>query len=296
MNHHMRKDQAIKSHDAEATLFASAARIIGEVGFREISFDVGGKKSKRRYVSAKRDNGDILKMWVKPARTWRGLADAVLFPWKKYKNAHSGYHSVLFACESAKTRGVTHFLAVAGDETTGEINFSNLYPIDAIPELVFEQSQIVESRFYRAHSSSFIVLSYAPEFDEAANIACNAGCDLLALGAAQESRGKENGENSRVSRRSGRAYKRDRKVRDAVLSMAQGRCECCGEMGFETADGSRYLETHHIIEVSSRGPDSLENLVAVCANCHRKAHYSKSRLAIERAMISAIRKRGARNA
>lgn len=289
----MQSDYNIKPHDAEATLFASSTRLIGEAGFSDLSFDVGGKKSRRRYIEATRQTGEAVKIWVKPAQTWSGKADAVLFPWKKYKDAHSGYHSVLFSCESAKTRGVTHLLAVAGDASTGDVCFANLYPIDDVPELVYEQSQLIDNRFYRAHSSSIVVLSYAVDFDEAAMVASNSGEDILSL--AQDKPDSAELEEKTVKRRTGRAYKRDRKIREAILAQARGKCECCGEVGFETEDGSKYLETHHIIEVSARGPDSIDNLVAICANCHRKAHYAKERLVIERAMIAAIRKRGIKN-
>ena len=288
--------QDIKVHDAEATLFAASIRLLGEVGLRDISFDIGGKKSRRKYITATRASGEVQKIWIKPAWTWRGLADAVLFPWKKYQDAHSGYHSVLFSCESAKTRGVTHLLAVAGDETTGLISFAHLYTIEEVAELVHQQSQIIENRYYSAHSSSLVVLSYAADFDEAALIAGNAGEDMFLLAESGRNAQEHSTEELRVIRRTGRAYKRDRKIREAVLAYAKGTCECCGELGFELEDGSRYLETHHIIEVSARGPDSVDNVVAICANCHRKAHYAKDRLAFERVMISALRKRGRNSA
>ena len=187
-------------------------------------------------------------------------------------------------------------LAVAGDENSGEISFSRLYLIDDVPELVYAQSQLIENRFYKSHSSSFVLLSYASDFDEAAMIANNAGEDVVSLSSSPgEESGRKLAESTTI-RRTGRAYKRDRKVREIILSQAQGRCECCGELGFETDDGSRYLESHHIIEVSARGPDSVDNVVAICPLCHRKAHYAKNRLVIERAMISAVRKRGINNA
>ncbi len=286
----------IKIHDAEATLFSSAARLLGSAGFTELKFDIGGKKSRRRYISALSKSGEEIKIWVKSARTWPGKADAILFPWKKYKEAHSGYHSVLFSCESAKYKGVTHLLAVAGDEQTGQLYFAQLYSIDEIPELVFRQSEAVENRFYSAHSSSLVISSYAPEFDEAAKFSVNSGNDILSCKSDKYFESTSSALEEKIVRRSGRAYKRDRKTREAILSLAQGVCECCGELGFETDDGSRYLETHHIIEVSAHGPDDMTNVVAVCPNCHRKAHYSKSRLSVERAMITAIRQRGSKNA
>lgn len=62
--------------------------------------------------------------------------------------------------------------------------------------------------------------------------------------------------------------------------------------GFLTEAGERYLETHHVVGVSERGPDSSGNIVAVCPLCHRKAHYAADRIQIERKMLEAIRRRG----
>ena len=69
-------------------------------------------------------------------------------------------------------------------------------------------------------------------------------------------------------------HKRDSKVRGAVLDRAQGICESCGRLGFTTEGGDQYLETHHIIPLSEGGPDIEENVIALCANDHRMAHYS----------------------
>jgi predicted HNH restriction endonuclease len=45
-------------------------------------------------------------------------------------------------------------------------------------------------------------------------------------------------------------YKRDPKVRAAVLRRACGKCEFCGAMGFLKDDRARYLECHHIIALA----------------------------------------------
>lgn len=71
-------------------------------------------------------------------------------------------------------------------------------------------------------------------------------------------------------------FVRDRKLRDAALRRACGYCEYCGKAGFETANGYIYLETHHIVPLSEGGADSERNIIALCANDHRKAHYSKN--------------------
>ena len=73
------------------------------------------------------------------------------------------------------------------------------------------------------------------------------------------------------------AYPRSREVRDAVLKAARGRCEYCGVEGFRTPDGSVYLESHHIIPLCEQGPDVVDNVVALCANHHREAHFGSNR-------------------
>ncbi len=54
---------------------------------------------------------------------------------------------------------------------------------------------------------------------------------------------------------------------------ANGICQLCGNKApFTKPDGEPYLESHHIVWLSNGGPDSIENTVALCPNCHRKMH------------------------
>lgn len=69
------------------------------------------------------------------------------------------------------------------------------------------------------------------------------------------------------------SYSRNPLVRKLVLERADGRCEYCGSVGFSTSAGSIYLETHHIIPLAERGEDSSDNVIALCPNHHRQAHY-----------------------
>lgn len=54
-------------------------------------------------------------------------------------------------------------------------------------------------------------------------------------------------------------------------------CVICGTPGFVKRDGSRYAEVHHVEELSTRNPGVLgsDNMIVVCANCHRKLHYAE---------------------
>lgn len=76
-------------------------------------------------------------------------------------------------------------------------------------------------------------------------------------------------------RRMAGSYVRSQSVRNAVLKRAEGRCEECGELGFLKGDGSRFLETHHVISLSEQGPDKMHNVIALCPNDHRRAHFGK---------------------
>jgi len=70
---------------------------------------------------------------------------------------------------------------------------------------------------------------------------------------------------------------RSAKVRADVLLRANGKCEYCHKQGFDTYYGSKFLETHHVVPLAEGGPDVVENVVALCANDHRKAHYSNQK-------------------
>jgi hypothetical protein len=77
-------------------------------------------------------------------------------------------------------------------------------------------------------------------------------------------------------------YQRDPKIRRAVLYRADGKCEYCGTPGFEMPDGSRYLEAHHIIGLAQNGPDTMQNVIALCPYHHKEAHYGLHAEVLER--------------
>lgn len=85
------------------------------------------------------------------------------------------------------------------------------------------------------------------------------------------------------------SYPRDPRVRDAVLQRAKGRCEYCDVLGFLKPDGTCYLESHHIIALAKDGADRLTNVIALCPNDHREAHYGERCERIENEMILKLR-------
>ena len=52
-----------------------------------------------------------------------------------------------------------------------------------------------------------------------------------------------------------------------VLKRDGTKCKACG------IAARPVLATHHVIPVELGGKDSLANLVALCANCHRSVHW-----------------------
>jgi 5-methylcytosine-specific restriction protein A len=73
-----------------------------------------------------------------------------------------------------------------------------------------------------------------------------------------------------------RAFARSVLTRTTVLSRANGHCESCGHLApFQSVDGQPYLELHHVLRKTDGGPDAPERVVALCPNCHRRAHKSR---------------------
>lgn len=60
-----------------------------------------------------------------------------------------------------------------------------------------------------------------------------------------------------------------------VLHRSRGLCEACAKPApfARRTDGTPYLEVHHRIPLAENGPDTTQNAVALCPNCHRKAHH-----------------------
>jgi 5-methylcytosine-specific restriction protein A len=70
------------------------------------------------------------------------------------------------------------------------------------------------------------------------------------------------------------AYARSADVAVYVRRRADGTCEgCLSDAPFVGVDGHPYLEPHHTTRLSDGGPDHPAHVIAICPNCHRRAHY-----------------------
>lgn len=70
-------------------------------------------------------------------------------------------------------------------------------------------------------------------------------------------------------------YVRSPYIAEFVKRQAKGICQDCHQFApfVSKTTGEPYLETHHIIPLFLGGKDTIENVIALCPNCHRKRHY-----------------------
>ncbi|OJJ11534.1 hypothetical protein BKI51_07265 [Alphaproteobacteria bacterium AO1-B] len=84
---------------------------------------------------------------------------------------------------------------------------------------------------------------------------------------------------------------RDPNVIAWVLAQAKGTCERCQTPApFLRDNGEPFLEVHHVKPLAEGGPDTTDNAVALCPNCHRHLHHGKDRSKQTKNLISAIQR------
>jgi 5-methylcytosine-specific restriction protein A len=211
-----------------------------------------------------------------------------------------------FIAERAAANGVTHSLFVQ-DSAEG-IEFAVLVPSDQVPAIWQRQRQVSaeiiaagqNGRGAKNHaengSSPTIWLQddRKPSTPAVAAVLWNwpGIINVLALPANGDAVGddslddlpidaglwgRDNGERY-TAVRSG--YRRDQKVRTAVIERANGKCErdACGA----NRPYSGFLDVHHILGVGIS--DRAWTCVALCPNCHREAHFAPDRDAINQSL------------
>ena len=69
-------------------------------------------------------------------------------------------------------------------------------------------------------------------------------------------------------------YRRSRRIAEYVLKRSGGNCESCKNPApFLKANGSPYLEPHHVNRLSDGGLDHPRYIGAICPACHREIHH-----------------------
>ncbi|MED4635000.1 HNH endonuclease [Peribacillus frigoritolerans] len=69
------------------------------------------------------------------------------------------------------------------------------------------------------------------------------------------------------------AFTRSVYIKEFARRVSNGICQLCEkEAPFLDKQGTPFLEVHHIHYLSKGGTDTINNVVALCPNCHRKIH------------------------
>lgn len=72
-------------------------------------------------------------------------------------------------------------------------------------------------------------------------------------------------------------YERNQYAVEYAKRRAKGVCQLCDSPApFYNEEGEPYLEVHHIKWLVQEGSDTIENVAALCSNCHRKMHIINS--------------------
>jgi 5-methylcytosine-specific restriction endonuclease McrA len=73
---------------------------------------------------------------------------------------------------------------------------------------------------------------------------------------------------------SAKVFDRDPLIIALAKKRAANKCEVpdCTHPSFETAQGTRYTEVHHIVPLADGGEDRAENVACLCPAHHREVH------------------------
>lgn len=86
-------------------------------------------------------------------------------------------------------------------------------------------------------------------------------------------RSKINGSHKKKQKAETTIYYRDPYIKEIVKRIAEGKCQFCGkDAPFIDKNNEPYLEEHHVKWLADGGTDTIDNVVAICPNCHTKMH------------------------
>ncbi|MBB4861200.1 hypothetical protein HNP46_000011 [Pseudomonas nitritireducens] len=188
-------------------------------------------------------------------------------------------NSILFKCFNGA--GTFHVAIIAGDQTDGnEADSVKARELDSVLWHIkdFDQATLTWTLARGPKPSSHLVEEALPAITEQSygiEIDDQFIVDL------------EDAPAQRVEK-TAMVYERDPECRRQVLIRSKGNCESCSEPGFLKANGHRYLETHHIVAVSEGGHDHPSNMIALCPNEHREAHYGANKDELKAKYLSIV--------
>ncbi len=203
--------------------------------------------------------------------------DGKLFEKKSISNYHSSLNTILKKLDMVETSGFSKIY-----DCTDAQEFEVLYfEIFAHPNFVEcnNKSNHTHSsalNLYRRFVRYLEAMDSEPILDEDLKIEekdKKEKARALSDQELEEKIRKKKREISRERKVVSTSYSRDQEVAEYAIRRADGQCDLCQQAApFVKRDGSPYLESHHVIWLSRGGEDVIENVVAVCPNCHRKIH------------------------
>ena len=149
--------------------------------------------------------------------------------------------------------------------------------VKLISEPIIETIIGNDSREYTAYKFPLQLITNSPyivsddileQFDSAQQKAINNLSDDVIKQRAEQAK------NINTTRTTlSKVFSRSPWIAENAKRRAAGICELCKTRApFLNLLKQPYLETHHIIWLSEKGKDTIENTVALCPNCHRKMH------------------------
>jgi len=293
------RSRSPESLDREKRMRAMALLVLEKLG------TISGNRSVHRMqlVEVLTSSGTPMVIWVKCA--WRpGKAGncAVQMTLRKKEEdiAHTTEEAVTVVTdvsERANLRGATHVLFLAADNEGQTPLAAYLLPIGVMGILTREAAEVDQSLTLNGSSPSFYVTASDDRQAALVEVVRRHAVDVLqgiawpppAMDAIEDLDPWPEGV-PRPERQShiSTSFPRDPAVRAHVLKRAGGNCEYCGSQGFLMVKGQRYLEAHHIISLANQGPDTLGNVIALCAGHHREAHYGARWESLEAEMLEKL--------
>lgn len=251
-----------------------------------------------QFVEVQPTQAPRMVVWVKCA--WKpgnhgNCAVQMAFPGKE-ERAHTGDEVIRIVSEKAERagqRGATHLLLLAADDEGLSPLAAFLVPIGSVRDMTIAAVQQDEPMTQNGASPSFYVTAAGPRQAALVDVVRRFARDVLIsdVSAGPVLDALEDLDDHPIGldrpdriRKSGYGFQRDPAIRFHVVQRSHGTCEYCGKKGFLMVGGGGYVEAHHIIALADQGPDTLENVIALCPEHHRAAHYGAKRDALEAEM------------
>ncbi len=154
-----------------------------------------------------------------------------------------------------------------------------------------DKKQILEIRAKRAlNEDDEITINYSRRWFECHDIECQCGSEgcwgniFHNNKQSKSTKAKSNpsiliSEEGKSFEKTGIEYERDPKLRKSVIERDGYVCRVCGKSLEETygSYAKKLIEVHHCIPVSSNNgasfESSIEDMIAICPNCHRVLHH-----------------------